>query len=529
MTFTKQRKLRGAGPMLAAETLARPRVQVAILGATLGLGVAMQAPASAADMAKNVRVGHTVNTVVVPGSTLCPDPVRCHYEDRRVDVHLWYPADVKKFAGAPKTVYQSALHGLNDDKPGNPPNPLIPGRWDPLSWQVESEVAREAPIDRNGPALPVIVFSHGSTNDPIDYAQTLELIAGAGFVVAAPAHVNNTQDDVRIDFINDEAKRATGDPQLRLFTCRDGRPSPCSRGNVARSMEDRVRDISYTLDKLDKDKVGHWSLAERVDKSQVGVMGHSRGTVTALAAAGGSRTGTNETRPWGFDPEPRVKAVMGLAIGGRGITFGADLAQVEVPTLLVAGQGDQNSTPDVSEDAFTAIKSEKAYVSITNAVHRSFDSSYCDELKSAGVITQAAGTNSYGERKALLDGHTVQLIGTSFPGGRSGMAHEYCSADTFRNPDITELMTSFNNGTFTFDGHAPTTGLETNEVKDGVKELAVTFFGTVLKRVGNDGPHFTEFLSPKWLEKHEPMVGAAEAVAGRDGICPPGQDVTCAD
>ena len=42
-------------------------------------------------------------------------------------------------------------------------------------------------------------------NDPIDYAHTLELIAAAGFVVAAPYHVNNTQDDVRIDYINQQA------------------------------------------------------------------------------------------------------------------------------------------------------------------------------------------------------------------------------------------------------------------------------------------------------------------------------------
>lgn len=57
----------------------------------------------------------------------------------------------------------------------------------------------------------MIVFSHGAVNDPIDYAFTLELIAGAGFVVAAPYHVNNTQDDVRIDFANSQAG-------VRLFT-----------------------------------------------------------------------------------------------------------------------------------------------------------------------------------------------------------------------------------------------------------------------------------------------------------------------
>lgn len=485
----------------------------AVVTALLAIGIVADGTASAAS---DLRVGHTVKRIDVVGSALG--------ETRKVDVHLWYPADVRGLADAPRTVYRSALYG----------KPLIDLRWDPLSWQVEAEVAREhAPIDPNGPAFPVIIFSHGSTNDPIDYAHTLELVAGAGFVVAAPAHVNNTQDDARIDFINEEAAKV-GLPAL--FKCSDGRPSPCSRGNVARSMEDRVRDISHTLD-----EIPDW-FGGRADVSRVGVMGHSRGTVTALAAAGGSETGTDGTPPWGFRAEPRVDAVMGLAIGGRAVTFGADLANVEVPTLLVAGERDRNSVPQVSEAAFAAINStEKAYVPITNAVHRSFDSTYCDQLKSAAEITQAAGTNSHGEQRAPLDWHTVRLIASSFPGGVSGMAHEYCSARTFSNPDLTGLMTSFNGlkyvdgqgrptgETFIFDSGAPSTGLETDEVKQGVTALAVTFFGTVLKRVGNDGPHFTQFLAPKWLQKHEPMVGSALAFAGADAICPPGQEVACSD
>jgi hypothetical protein len=77
--------------------------------------------------------------------------------------------------------------------------------------------------------------------------------------------------------------------------------------------------------------------------------------------------------------------------------------------------------------------------------------------------------------------------------------------------------------------NVPTTGLQTEEVKQGVRELAVTFVCTVLKRTGNDGPHFTRYLAPKWLEKHEPMVGTATASASADAICPPGQDVACQD
>ena len=53
--------------------------------------------------AADVRVGHSLKQLVVPGSR--PD------ESRRVDVHLWYPADAAGFPGAPKTFYTSTRCG----------------------------------------------------------------------------------------------------------------------------------------------------------------------------------------------------------------------------------------------------------------------------------------------------------------------------------------------------------------------------------------------------------------------------------
>jgi hypothetical protein len=49
----------------------------------------------------------------------------------------------------------------------------------------------------------------------------------------------------------------------------------------------------------------------------------------------------------------------------------------------------------------------------------------------------------------------------------------------------------------------------------------------VLKRVGDDGPHFTQYLAPKWLEKHEPMVDCAELVVSDDAIFPSAQTGDC--
>jgi predicted dienelactone hydrolase len=384
--------------------------------------------------ASGLRVGHGVERLDVqrtPGA-----------EIRHVDVHLWYPAEHSR---RPKAKYTSLLHGR------------AVGPWTPLMWEVEAEFAREdAPIERRGKRFPAIVFSHGSVNEPIDYAHTLERIAAAGFVVAAPSHVNNSQDDVRIDFINAQ----TG---VEPFACRDGLPGPCSRTNVPLSMADRVTDISAVIDALPK-----W-FGRRVDASQVGVLGHSRGTVSALAAAGGSVA-------WPLEPDKRVDAVMGMAIAVQAITEGVDLANVKVPTVLVAGGQDRTSPPEVSEFAFNAIASRrKAFLLLEDATHRTFDSTYCDQLQAAGAFAQD-------DPKALLDLHTFNVIANAPPAGASGRATEYCDYEAFTDPvDIRPLVASHTGVQVTRD-NVPSTGLDTDEVKRVMAWLAAKFFGKALKR-----------------------------------------------
>ena len=413
------------------------RVRAVVAAAVFATGVLATESAVAA-----FPVGHKVVRVTVPGTL--------PQEMRGVDVHLWYPADATGFAQAPATVYRSALYG----------DTRIPAGWKPLSWSLEAEIAREAAIAPQGKPFPVIVFSTGNQNDPIDYAYTLELIAAAGFVVAAPSHANNSGDDVRIDFINQQAGS-------RLIECNDGLPAratfgpgDCSQTNVSNSIADRVRDVSYVLNALPG-----W-LGSRVDVAQAGVFGHSRGTLTALTAAGGSAA-------WGVAPEPRVQAIMGVSIGVQMLANQVSLASVKVPALLAAGTLDATSPPAVSKFAYDNISSaDKRYVEIPNAHHRTFDSTYCDQAQWAGAIAMA-------DPARRLDKHTFDLMATHPSSGRT---QDYCPYSAFSSPtDITGLLFAANGFTVT-PTNVPTTGLTVDTVKQQVADLATEFFAAKLAR-----------------------------------------------
>ena len=92
------------------------------------------------------------------------------------------------------------------------------------------------------------------------------------------------------------------------------------------------------------------------------------------------------SRTWGFGPEPRVKAIMGMAIGARALRDAIDVTKITVPTVLVAGSLDRNTVQAISEETYASIPSnDKRLVILPNAVHRSFDSTYCAQLHAAAL------------------------------------------------------------------------------------------------------------------------------------------------
>jgi predicted dienelactone hydrolase len=116
-----------------------------------------------------------------------------------------------------------------------------------------------------GAKLPLIVISHGHTGSFLGHRDTAQVLADAGFVVAAISHPgDNAQDS--------------------------------SRSNDLSVFVERPDDIKRLVDHL----LGPWNHASAIDPNRIGLFGFSRGGYTGLVVVGA---------------EPRFDAAIGLCAG----------------------------------------------------------------------------------------------------------------------------------------------------------------------------------------------------------------------
>ena len=90
--------------------------------------------------------------------------------DRALTVDLWYPANPRP--GAPHAVYTARL-------PSEPPAA-------PASFSIPGIAVRDAPP--SGTSLPLVIVSHGYSNDPAAMTWLTENLASKGYIVAAIRH-----------------------------------------------------------------------------------------------------------------------------------------------------------------------------------------------------------------------------------------------------------------------------------------------------------------------------------------------------
>ncbi|CCE00389.1 alpha/beta fold hydrolase [Bradyrhizobium sp. STM 3809] len=209
----------------------------------------------------------------------------------------------------------------------------------PEGWFKAGPAALNAPLAANGP-YPLVVYSHGTGCNGLQFEWLARALAARGFVAVAVNHHGNS---------NAEPYRAEG------FLCSWERP----------------RDVSLLIDHL----LAHPDIAGRIDPDRIFAVGYSLGGVTATSLLGAVmirspfEPGANLGRgPREFPDlvdhlprlmeesqifrdswarmsasyyDPRIKAALLLAPGRSVQGFSAEsVAAINVPTRIMVGGAD---------------------------------------------------------------------------------------------------------------------------------------------------------------------------------------------
>jgi predicted dienelactone hydrolase len=225
--------------------------------------------------------------------------------DRALTVDLWYPARPRP--GAPRAVYTARL-------PSEPPAA-------PASFSIPGVAVRDAAP--SGTNLPLVIVSHGYSNDPAAMTWLTENLASKGYVVAAIRH---------------------DDPPI---TDRTRFPQPLMR---------RPLDIAFVAGTLQ----AMLAADHLVDPARTALVGYSMGGYGVLTAAGATldpKGGAVKLVPGDLMlPFARggalldavtvrgLRAVVAISPAGGGslASWGAEgVRMITAPLLLIAGDNDR--------------------------------------------------------------------------------------------------------------------------------------------------------------------------------------------
>lgn len=214
------------------------------------------------------------------------------------------------------------------------------------------EVAREAHV--SGSELPVVLLSHGGGGTPWAYRDLAKRLATSGFVVVLPEHIGNSRSDNSLE-------------------------------RKAANLENRPRHVSLAIDAVFADGL----IGPHLESDRVGVIGHSIGAYTALAAAGGKawtaprETEDRQPRPVKVIPDSRIQALALLMPATFWFPEGS-LREIDIPILIRTGSRDE-MTPPSHGDAVKAGVADASLVEhtvISGAGHFSIMSTFPAALAS---------------------------------------------------------------------------------------------------------------------------------------------------
>jgi poly(3-hydroxybutyrate) depolymerase/predicted dienelactone hydrolase len=238
---------------------------------------------------------------------------------------------------------------------------------------VDSARKRKVPITVHAPSgdgpFPLIVVSHGAGGDRDTHFGQAQDLASHGYVVLCVEHVGS----------NRERLKAGG---LRIMKTVEAMTH--DSGEVLA----RPRDISFAIDRATEWSASHEKLKGKLALAKIGVMGHSFGAYTTMAACG-MRPALDWLTPRvepgkGLGPDlhdARIRCGVALSPQSPGEPFflAESFASLRVPLLGISGSKDTQQagrTPAERKDAFALWpKGGHVLVWLSNAQHNDFTSS----------------------------------------------------------------------------------------------------------------------------------------------------------
>ncbi|MEQ8674413.1 MAG: alpha/beta fold hydrolase [Aggregatilineales bacterium] len=278
--------------------------------------------------------------------------------NRPLEVTIWYPA-INTDDLPEETVYQ--------------PGTLL---------QLDGRAISDAQPDTSSAPYPLVIFSHGSSGFRFQSRYLTEHLASHGFIVMAADHTTNTITDL------------LGDPEFS--------------DNLAPNFIHRPQDILRIISLAD-DLTAEGTFEGIIDVERIGVLGHSFGGYTALAASGipinltelgnwcdaptidnvedidgicfllnfedsiTDAAGLTETPDGAFPiyADPRIRATIAYAPWNYPILDHTALETHSTPTMIFGGTADDTTPPlrDAFEIYASLDSAPKTLITLENAGH----------------------------------------------------------------------------------------------------------------------------------------------------------------
>ena len=201
---------------------------------------------------------------------------------------------------------------------------------------------------------PLIVFSHGFGGTKDGYEYLGNGWADAGYIVMLPTHIGSDHEA----FLRVGGKTAR-DP-----------------GAAFELQRERTADVSFILLSLDKIEQQVTDLRGKIDRTRIGVAGHSMGAGTAMLVGGATASPPNGAMQ-SFRDE-RVKTIIAMSPQGAGEEgFGEhSWDHINIPVMMMSGTRDggiNGEPPSWRVQPFEHMPAgDKYQVTVEGAEHLSF-------------------------------------------------------------------------------------------------------------------------------------------------------------